>query len=861
MRNIISPTAGEQNTATIVSQREVFMTGHVTRTGCRCTLRGSAVRALAIAALCACGLSAQTIEYITPITDSILALYITEGEWTYKSDKYFIVEDVSKEALNTDKAQNTSTYTITSSADSDYASGVQPLTVGRKSKVWVTSYMNDHLLRHWIYLVLPKPLERGTQYTLSMASGLVSSGDTETFTFNEFSMFSEAVKVNQVGYAPESRAKYAYVSQWMGDLRGLEMDHYTGVPFHVVDVSSGETKYSGTLVKSRDFQTGGPETYQGEPNQKHDISNNATFAHARDFAFADVYLCDFSAFTTPGTYKIVVERVGASFPFEIRANAYEDAFKATMYALYTQRCGIPVTLGDYTRDACHTREEYSDGWYRTTGTHDHSRKDRLDLKYDETCDAFGGYHDAADWDSYESHVTIPSILLTSYELAPKKFTDGQLDIPESSNGVADILDEAAWDLDWRRRVQKADGGIPEGKCMAGDKHTLAGSPNDNNLYLVIDPNEVSTHAYAGVAAQLVCMMDKAGVTEITGPYYDGLTRDALAASAKKAYDWAYAKANAEGTYGSSKSSIGRWLGQVHIYANAWMYRMTGEKVYEDRFKELNWVKNDTMFYHPLEDGPNCGPAMFAYAMADNPGRDVEYQNMIKRATVNGVHFDYLHPYVRNRGYKRSSHYRMPVIIGEPTSPMLMNLGVAYWLTQDAEILNWMYSTADYHLGANPMNMCWVAKMGSRWPDADVVMHNDSWVLHNNDLVKGMVPYGCLGARFQVGENAFEVFGNQFAPANSYPYKDPATRKYIIPPHESFFGNRAETMMAEWTVHQTLNNAASSYALLCPGDFGADPNPLSYTAVSAPKRLARRRPCLLGPTAPSGSTEDKRHWCA
>lgn len=35
-------------------------------------------------------------------------------------------------------------------------------------------------------------------------------------------------------------------------------------------------------------------------------------------------------------------------------------------------------------------------------------------------------------------------LLFAYELAPRNFTDGELNVPESGNGVPDILDEAAW---------------------------------------------------------------------------------------------------------------------------------------------------------------------------------------------------------------------------------------------------------------------------------------------------------------------------------------------------------------------------------------------------------------------------------
>ena len=42
---------------------------------------------------------------------------------------------------------------------------------------------------------------------------------------------------------------------------------------------------------------------------------------------------------------------------------------------------------------------------------------------------------------------------------PGKFPDGTWNIPESGNGVPDILDEAKWELDWILKMQQSDGGV------------------------------------------------------------------------------------------------------------------------------------------------------------------------------------------------------------------------------------------------------------------------------------------------------------------------------------------------------------------------------------------------------------------
>src|SRR5260221_235486 len=52
-----------------------------------------------------------------------------------------------------------------------------------------------------------------------------------------------------------------------------------------------------------------------------------------------------------------------------------------------------------------------------------------------------------------------AFFLYLYEGQPGKFTDGQLAIPESRNGVPDILDEARWALEWLLKLQRDDGGV------------------------------------------------------------------------------------------------------------------------------------------------------------------------------------------------------------------------------------------------------------------------------------------------------------------------------------------------------------------------------------------------------------------
>src|SRR5690606_18655139 len=49
-------------------------------------------------------------------------------------------------------------------------------------------------------------------------------------------------------------------------------------------------------------------------------------------------------------------------------------------------------------------------------------------------------------------------LLSALEDAPAAFTD-DFGIPESGNGIPDVLDEVKWEIDWLQRMQYPDGSV------------------------------------------------------------------------------------------------------------------------------------------------------------------------------------------------------------------------------------------------------------------------------------------------------------------------------------------------------------------------------------------------------------------
>lgn len=69
----------------------------------------------------------------------------------------------------------------------------------------------------------------------------------------------------------------------------------------------------------------------------------------------------------------------------------------------------------------------------------------------------GGWFDAGDTNKYVTFSIHPiHALLTAYTRAPAAFTD-DFDIPESGNGIPDVLDEVRWQLAWLIKMQNPDG--------------------------------------------------------------------------------------------------------------------------------------------------------------------------------------------------------------------------------------------------------------------------------------------------------------------------------------------------------------------------------------------------------------------
>ena len=137
-----------------------------------------------------------------------------------------------------------------------------------------------------------------------------------------------------------------------------------------------------------------------------------------------------------------LESGASSRGFTVRSGAWNDVTHALIKGLYFQRCGCELCAahaGPYAHPACHTAP--------ATDWADRSVRRRVT----------GGWHDAGDYGKYTGPgaVTVAH-LLYAWKLFPQGCS-GALNIPESGNGVPDILNEARWELEWLLQMQCGDG--------------------------------------------------------------------------------------------------------------------------------------------------------------------------------------------------------------------------------------------------------------------------------------------------------------------------------------------------------------------------------------------------------------------
>jgi endoglucanase len=203
---------------------------------------------------------------------------------------------------------------------------------------------------------------------------------------------------------------------------------------------------------------------------------------------------DFSTVDAPGRYFVFdAERKLRSPTFSIDAHVYRPVLVAAMRTYYYQRSGIPKRPPF--ADPCWTDLAAYVGSGQDLQARDVTDRDNAS----KVRDLSGGWFDAGDTNKYVTFAVQPvHQLLTAYQEHPGAFTD-DFGIPESGNGVPDLIDEVKWEVDWIKKMQFDDGSVA---LKVGDIKIVNPSPpsSDKSERFYVPPCTSSTIAAAGIFA-------------------------------------------------------------------------------------------------------------------------------------------------------------------------------------------------------------------------------------------------------------------------------------------------------------------------------------------------------------------------
>lgn len=517
------------------------------------------------------------------------------------------------------------------------------------------------------------------------------------------------VRVNQLGYLPTGPKRATLVSdatsalRWQlrgadgavvaeGDTTPQALDASSGLATHLIDFGEAAATGSGFTL-----------TADGETSYPFTIA-------------ADIYAS--------------LRTDALSYFYPVRSGIEIDGSVAgAAYARAAGHIGVAPNLGD-TAVPCLAPRPYLDDW-----------------SCDYTRDVRGGWYDAGDHGKYVVNGGIAvSQLMSTYERGlnaastqPGALGDDTLRIPERDNAVADVLDEARWELGWLLRMQ-----VPAGEDLAGMAFHKVHDDAWTGLPLLPadDPQPRSLHR-PSTAATLNLVAAAAQGARLFRASDPGFA-DALLAAARVAYNAAlahpaiYAPAEDGNDGGGAYNDYD--VSDEFYWAAAELYLTTGESEFLSDVTASPWHSAPATEVFRA-DGFDWGhtAALAALDLATVPSSLPDRRSVVDRVVAGAdAHLAAQQQQAFGQSYAPTSgRYDWG------SNSLILNnqvvIATAYDLTGRAEYRDAVLESMDYLLGRNALNISYITGYGS------VFSHNQHsrWFAHSLDAALPSPPIGAV----------------------------------------------------------------------------------------------------------------------
>ena len=468
--------------------------------------------------------------------------------------------------------------------------------------------------------------------------------------------------------------------------------------YAVINVTTGQSVYSG---QPRPWKNGKVDELSGDR----------------------VWYFDFSNVRTPGRYVVRdVERRVDSFAFEISPAVYKPILKTAFKTLYMQRAGFEKTAnfaGPWADKASHLRRD------QDTQARLYSRPQDASTARDLR----GGWYDAGDYNKYTSWTAkYVTGLLGAYVENPNVWTD-DFDIPESGNGIPDLLDEVKWGLAWLERMQNQDGAMLSVMGLGGG--SPPSSATDPSRYG--PPNTSATVFSAGAFAM---------AAKVYGSV-PGMDADAkrYALRAQKAWRWAEAnpnvkfwnndpRSNSEGLAAGQQEVDADRLAKQTLIGAIHMSALTGDPYFSNVIARL--YDNVKPMKHNTSDGHEGMLVADLLYYARQPKTPRRLAERIKRDFERGVLNAYnAWPAKQNEehayrtyvdGYWWGSNYTKSQRGSVFTQAIVAGVGNR----SQKDYLNAASDYLHYIHGVNPLNKVYLSNMGGYGAENSVKEFYHEW---------------------------------------------------------------------------------------------------------------------------------------
>jgi hypothetical protein len=358
----------------------------------------------------------------------------------------------------------------------------------------------DLRIANYLYLQLTNRISDGQTVQVINDGTLWPTNTTFAITADPLRT-NPAIHVNQEGYLP-AYPKKAIVGYYVGSLGELPILTNS---FLLVNAQSGATVFQGTLTQRSDVGY----TYSPTPYQT-------------------VYQADFSSFTTPGAYRVVVPGMGGSLPFRIDEGIGMDFARTYALGIFEQRSGFNVAMpftrfthavDHITPAAVPTNAAAPFGFTWTTISNYASNVSSANPPQTAPLltspaaqlypyvnhgpvEVSGGHFEAGDYNrvTYNSAQLI-HVLVFAMDSLPGVGALDNLGIPESGDGVSDVLQEVKWEADFLAKMQDTDGGFYYSVYPINREYEYDVLPENGDPQVVWPKNTVSTAAAVAALAQ------------------------------------------------------------------------------------------------------------------------------------------------------------------------------------------------------------------------------------------------------------------------------------------------------------------------------------------------------------------------